>query len=112
MGKIVCPTHGDSIIALVCSHVCSSVISGKPVVECQKWECYVGDWPLPQWFCPQCLEALYAAGLPLSGFAWMSGDDDDLLERIFETVGSKGEPVCGKCFSNAIGAQVNQKPQV
>jgi hypothetical protein len=41
----------------------------------------------------------------------MSGDDDDMLERIFETVGGNGEPVCGKCFSNAIGVLVNQTPQ-
>jgi hypothetical protein len=73
MGKIICPTHGDSGIALVCSHVRSSVLAGTPVGEFQKWECYVGDWPLPQWCCPRCLDALYAAGLALGCLAFRMG---------------------------------------
>jgi len=102
MGKIICPKHGDSIIALVCSHIRFSVLSGKPVAESRKWECQVEDLPLPQWFCPRCLEALSAAGLPPSGFAWKSTNDDEMLEDVFKKGGVKCEPVCGKCFSNAI----------
>jgi len=106
MGKIICPIHGDSGLSLVCSHLRSSVLAGSPVGEYQKWECYVGKSSMPQLCCTECLDLLYAAGLPPSGFVCTSDQDDEMLERIFETVGGQAEPVCNRCLTSAIGAQV------
>jgi hypothetical protein len=113
MGKIICPTHGDCIIALVCSHVRSSVLSGKPVVEYQKngsatsGICHSLSGSVPSVLMLSMLRACRPQGLYVCLVTTTT-----CLERIFETVSSKSEPVCGKCFSNAIGAQVNQTPQV
>jgi hypothetical protein len=111
MGKIICPAHGDSGIALVCPHIRACVLSGKPVAECLKWDCDVEGFALPHWFCRRCLDALYAAGLPVSGFKWESIDDDEMLQGIFEQVGIEGEPVCGECFLATIGVLANEKSE-
>jgi hypothetical protein len=108
MGKIICPTHGGSGIALVCRHIRSCVLSRKPVAECRKSECDVEGFALSHWFCPQCLDALFAAGLPLSGFKWESIEDDEMLSGIFEQVGIESEPVCGECFLATIGVLANE----
>jgi hypothetical protein len=110
MDKIICPRHGDSGIALVCAHIRSGASSGNPA-DCQKWECDVEGVALTHWSCPRCLDALYAAGLPVSGFKWESIDDDEKLHGIFEQVGIESEPVCGECFLTTIGTLADEKSE-
>lgn len=111
MTRILCARHGPSGIALVCSHLRSSVSAGSPLGEYTKWEVLLEVWSFPHWFCPNCLDALNAAGLPPSGHDCESCDDDHGLDQIFETVEGTQEPVCFICFTNASDAKTDQRPR-
>jgi len=103
MGIILCPKHGKSGIAHVCSHIHSAVKAYSPVTEFEVWECYiVDDIGMPNWLCPQCLEALRSRGLPDTGFSCESEEDDAMIERVFEQVEGVNSPVCGSCLEECI----------
>ena len=103
MGITLCPRHGESGIALVCSHIYSAVTAYSPVTEFEVWRCYiVDDIEAPNWLCPQCLEALRSRGLPDTGFSCESEEDGAMLERVFEQVEGVDNPVCGSCLKECI----------
>src|SRR5262245_47827889 len=56
----------------------------------------IGRMPeVPNWLCPQCLEALRSRGLPDTGFSCESEEDGAMLERMFEQVEGVNCPACG-----------------
>jgi hypothetical protein len=103
MGIILCPRHDRSEIALVCSHIDSTVTAYSPVTEFEVWECYiVDDIGMTHWLCPQCLWALRSRGLPDTGFSCESEEDDAMLERVFEQVEGVDSPICSSCLKECI----------
>ena len=103
MGITLCPRHGKSGIAHVCSHIRSAVTAYSPVTEFEVWGCYiVDDIGLTIRLCAQCLEALRSRGLPDTGFSCESEEDDTILERVFEEVEWVNSPVCGSCLRECI----------
>jgi hypothetical protein len=103
MGLILCPKHGPTGLALVCSHIHSAVITVSPVTEFEVWEYYiVEDIRMPNWLCAQCLEALRSRGLPDTGFSPESEEDDAMLQRVFKQVEGVESVVCGSCLMECI----------
>jgi len=103
MGIILCPKHGKSGIAHVCSHIHSAVKAYSPVTEFEVWECYiVDDIGMTNWLCAQCFEALRSRGLPDTGFFCESKEEDAMLEQVFEQVEGVNSPVCGSCLKECL----------
>jgi hypothetical protein len=103
MGIILCPKHGHSGIAHVCSHIQAAVTAYSPVTEFEVWELYIdGDIGMPYWLCPQCLEVLRSRGLPDTGFSCESEEDDAMIERVFDQVEGVNRPVCNSCLRECI----------
>ena len=103
MGITLCPNHGESGIAHVCSHIHSAVTAYSPVTEFEVWECYiVDDIRMTDWLCAQCLETLRRRGLPDTGFLCESEEDDAMLERVFEQVKDANSAVCSLCLKECI----------
>ena len=106
MGITLCPKHGESGNAHVCSHIHSAVKAYSPVTEFEVWKFYIdfidGDIEMPSWLCPQCFEALRSRGLPDTGFYCESEEDEAMLERVFEQDGEINSGVCGSCLDECI----------
>src|SRR5215472_14532122 len=96
MAYIVCPKHGGSGAAAVCSHVASrvrdeSVGRGKEAEPLFPVRVICAGQKLgPTWLCAACARehCVPAAGLELEG--------DAGLERFISVIGFS--PVCPKCF--------------
>jgi hypothetical protein len=107
MGIVLCPKHGRSGIALVCSHINSAVWAYSPVTECQVWKYYIvddviGDIEMENCLCAQCLETLRSRGLPDTEFSCKSEEDEAMLERVFKQVEGINSAVCVSCLEECI----------
>src|SRR4051794_26953933 len=97
MGVIICPEHGKTGIAFVCSHLAKMVANNMPA-ECHELRIDVELFVSSHWFCLDCMEA-YA--LPTSKAVLPETALDEFAAAL-ESL----RPVCGICFEAFGEAQI------
>ena len=105
MAYILCPKHGGTGAAAVCSHVAARVeaaSAGQSRETLSPVRVTVGDTTLgPTWLCADCARqhSVPPEGLHLHG--------DDGLDRYMDIIGFT--PICPRCFEESYGRAASQK---